>query len=71
MPQPDSSVRREALARAAQLAGGSQSLRRKLHVSAALLALWLSGGQSLPTDIFLKAVDIIDEHAIKSLRKED
>lgn len=70
MTQADARVRRQTLAKAAEISGGTHALRRRLHVSAALVALWLSGGQPLPTDIFLKAVDIIDEQSIDALKKD-
>jgi len=69
MTPGDGQVRRYTLAKAAETTGGAQALRRRLHVSAALLALWLSGAQPLPTDVFLKAVDILEEQSVKDLRK--
>ena len=62
-------TRRRTLAKAAEISGGTHALRRRLHVSATLLTLWLSGGQPLPTDIFLKAVDIVEEQTVESLKK--
>ena len=70
MKPADTAVRRRTLAKAVEVAGGPQVLRRRLQVSAALITLWLSGSQPLPTDIFLKAVDILEEHAVKALRKD-
>jgi len=66
----DAGTRRKTLAKAAEISGGTQALRRRLHVSAALLTLWLSGAQPLPTDVFLKAVDIVEEKAVDSLKKD-
>ena len=34
--------------------------RRRLNVSALLLGVWLAGAETPPTDVFLKAVDIIE-----------
>ena len=70
MSKPDARVGRQTLAKAAEITGGTQALRRRLHVSATLLTLWLSGGQALPTDIFLKAVDIVEEQRMESLKKD-
>ena len=66
----DARTRRRTLAKAAEISGGTQALRRRLHVSATLITLWLSGAQPLPTDVFLKAVDIVEEQAIESLKKD-
>ena len=54
------SVRSRALARAAQIVGGPEALRRRLNVSALLLGVWLAGAETPPTDVSLKAVDIIE-----------
>jgi len=61
-------VRSRTLAKAAQIAGGQESLRRRLNVSALLLGVWLSGVQPPPTDVFLKAVDIVEADVIDSLK---
>jgi len=61
-------VRSCTLAKAAQIAGGEESLRRRLNVSALLLGIWISGVQPPPTDVFLKAVDIVEADVIDSLK---
>ena len=61
-------VRSRTLARAVQIAGGEEPLRRRLNVSALLLGLWMSGVQPPPTDVFLKAVDIVEAEMIESLK---
>ena len=66
----DARTRRQTLAKAVEISGGTLALRRRLHVSATLITLWLSGAQPLPTDIFLKAVDIVEEQAVDSLKKD-
>jgi len=38
-------------------------------VSAAALALWMSGAVATPTDVFLKAVDLIVEREVSELEK--
>jgi len=65
------SVRSRTLAKAAQIVGGQDVLRRRLNVSALLLGLWLTGTEPPPTDVFLKAVDIVEDQVIKSLGKRD
>jgi hypothetical protein len=64
-----SPVRRKALERAADILGGQPALRRYLRVSAAALALWLSGAAATPTDVFLKAVDVIYDRDLSDLEK--
>jgi hypothetical protein len=43
--------------------GGRAELRKCLNVSAICLAAWMTGLDTAPTDVFLKAVDIIMENA--------
>lgn len=62
-------LRRYTLARAALLVGGQEALRRRLSVSALVLAAWMSGAQTLPTDVFLKAVDIVEDEMVASIKK--
>lgn len=61
-------VRSQTLARAADIVGGPESLRRRLNISALLLAVWISGAEPLPTDVFLKAVDIVEQEMVESLK---
>jgi len=63
-----SQVRIEALKRASTLVGGPVPLRRCLRVSAAALALWMSGAVATPTDVFLKAVDLIYDRDFSELK---
>ena len=63
-----SEVRIETLKRASAVAGGPLPLRRYLKVSAAALALWMSGAVATPTDVFLKAVDLLYERDITELK---
>jgi hypothetical protein len=62
-------VRSQTLAKAAEVLGGNEALRRRLNVSALLLAVWMSGAQPPPTDVFLKAVDIVEEELVDSIKK--
>lgn len=63
-----SEVRIETLRRASAMVGGPLPLRRYLKVSAAALALWMSGAVATPTDVFLKAVDLIYDRDITELK---
>jgi hypothetical protein len=38
-------------------------------VSALLLAVWMSGVERPPVDVFLKAVDIVEDEVAASLKK--
>jgi hypothetical protein len=49
------------LVRAAGIVGGEAELALRLNISAAILHLWIVGTAIPPTDIFLKAVDIVME----------
>ena len=64
-------VRSLALRRAASILGGSRPLRAYLNVSAMVLAMWMSGVSVPPTDVFLKAVDLIVEQDLDRQRKRD
>jgi hypothetical protein len=61
-------VRARTLRKAADIVGGRDALRGRLHVSALVLALWMSGVESPPTDAFLKAVDIVEEAKLASVK---
>jgi hypothetical protein len=61
-------VRAKALRRAAELLGGTPQLRKYLRVSALSLSVWISGAEPPPTDVFLRAVDVIDAFVLKNLR---
>ena len=66
----DSTVRLRTLRRAEEILGGRSELRKYLNVSAILLATWMTGLDSAPTDVFLKAVDVVMENAIDRNREE-
>jgi len=51
------------------MVGGPLPLRRYLKVSAAALALWMSGAVATPTDVFLKAVDLIYDRDLAELKQ--
>ena len=57
------------LERASEIVGGPDALRRRLKVSALVLALWMGGAEPPPTDVFLKAVDIVEDQVMASLKK--
>jgi hypothetical protein len=62
MTTPKDKIRSVTLHKAAELLGGPDALRRRLNVSALLLGVWLAGAETPPTDVFLKAVDIIETY---------
>ena len=62
-------VRVRTLVKAAEIVGGRESLRYRLNVSTLLLAVWFSGAEPPPTDVFLKAVDIVEDARIQSIRQ--
>ena len=57
----------KTLERAAQLVGGEQALALHLRVTPSHLALWLKGLEEPTTEAFLRAVDLVSEHAIAQL----
>jgi hypothetical protein len=67
MDQDPDPVRARALWRAAHILGGSRALRTYLNVPALLLAAWMSGTEAPPTDVFLKAVDLIVDKQLEGL----
>jgi hypothetical protein len=62
-------LRVRTLSKAAEIVGGRESLRCQLRVSAVLLAMWFNGAEPPPTDVFLKAVDIVEDARIQSIRQ--
>ena len=59
MGNESQSVYARALRRAADILGGKDVLRAALHVPMHSLEEWLNGRSEPPTDVFLKAVDIL------------
>ena len=62
-------MRSQTLAKAARVVGGTDALRARLKVSALVLGLWMSGVEPPPVDVFLKAVDIVQEELVDSIKK--
>jgi hypothetical protein len=60
----DRSVRALTLRRAAEIVGGPAQLRTYLNVSAICLAAWMTGVDTAPTQVFLKAVDLVMDEAV-------
>lgn len=54
-----SSVHSRALRKAAELAGGLDKLARRLRVKSPELLDWMNGKAEVPTDVFLKTVDLL------------
>jgi hypothetical protein len=63
----DATVRLCTLRRAAQILGGPAQLRKYLNVSAFCLAAWMSGADTAPTYVFLKAVDLVMDEATANM----
>ena len=61
-------MRAWTLRRASELLGGTPQLCKYLRVSALSLSVWTSGAEPPPTDVFLKAVDVVVEAELKKLR---
>src|SRR5260221_13759743 len=59
MGNESQSVYARALRRAADILGGKDVLRAALHVPMHSIEEWLNGRSEPPTDVFLKAVDIL------------
>ena len=64
----DDATRARTLRRAAHILGGPGPLRKYLKVSAICLAAWMTGAQPAPTDVFLKAVDVVMEDSPGEMR---
>jgi len=61
-------VRTAAVRRASDILGGPSRLRDYLGVSAIALGVWIAGTEPPPTDVFLKAVDVIVDRDLQELR---
>ena len=59
---PDVYIR--TLMRAAEIVGGAQELAFTLKITPSHLSLWMAGLEPCPTDVFLKAVDLVLEREI-------
>ena len=59
----ENSVQRRSLHRAVEIVGGPAAMARTLGVPEPALRMWLDG-RPMPSDIFLRAVDIIVQHDI-------
>jgi DNA-binding transcriptional regulator YdaS (Cro superfamily) len=60
-------VRIRTLERAAEIVGGEEALARHLNVTPSHLSLWIQGAVEPPSDVFLKAADIVCEHEVQQL----
>ena len=59
----ENSVQRRSLHRAVEIVSGPAAMARTLGVPEPALRMWLDG-RPMPSDIFLRAVDIIVQHDI-------
>ena len=58
------------LRRAAELVGGEAALAKRLGVTSTQLKHWLNALAKPPGDVFLKAADIVGDHELQQLRKQ-
>jgi hypothetical protein len=70
--QPDggrfvATVHARTLKRAAEICGGEQQLALWLRVTPSHLARWIEGLAQPPTEVFLRAVDLVVDHSISLL----
>jgi len=56
-----------ALARAAAILGGTVALHDYLRVPSRDLTRWMSGEEQPPVLVFLRVVDLLDDHADKAV----
>jgi DNA-binding transcriptional regulator YiaG len=54
------------LRRAAEIAGGAAEFATRLGISQRSLSVWIAGVEPVPTEIFLRAVDIVLDHAFRA-----
>jgi hypothetical protein len=69
-PTRKANVHTAAVRRASEILGGPSKLRKYLGVSAIALGVWIAGSEPPPTDIFLKAVDVIVESDLEELNRK-
>jgi hypothetical protein len=55
-------ARSNTLSVAARILGGTDALAETLGVSKLQVERWLGGQELVPTDIFLRAVDLLEQH---------
>ena len=58
-------VHARTLRRASDIVGGDAALAAWLHVTPSHLALWLSGAEAPPMEMFLKAVDVVTDNSVR------
>lgn len=66
---PRGSLGANVLRRASTILGGTPALRKYLKVSALSLSVWMTGAEPAPTDVFLKAVDVIVDAEVQDLQR--
>lgn len=65
------SVQLRAIRRASEVLGGEDKLAERLGMPLSAIHLWCEGTALIPTDIFLRLVDIIVEQTIDDLTPGD
>jgi YdaS antitoxin of YdaST toxin-antitoxin system len=64
-------ARSSALRAAAQVIGGPASLASTLGVSELQLEQWMNGKESVPTEVFLQAVDLLERYDRRKTPRPD
>jgi hypothetical protein len=67
LPPHAATARSNTVRAAARVLGGTDALAEALGVSKLQVERWIGGEELVPTDIFLRAVDLLEQH---DLRKE-
>lgn len=67
-PMPNA-VRMDALRRAAQVLGSVDALARTIGFSPRQIERWLQGEEGIPTDVFLLAVDLIENSSSDAAKR--
>lgn len=62
-------ARSNTLSAAARVLGGTDALADTLGVSKLQVERWVSGEELVPTDIFLRAVDLLEQHDRRKERR--
>ena len=64
-------ARSSAVRAAAQVLGGPASLASNLGVSELQLEQWINGKESVPTDVFLQVVDLLERYDRRKAPRPD
>ena len=68
---PGDSVQLRTLRKVITIAGGVDPLAQHLGMSPGFLRAWLDGRVAMPTDYFLKLVDVVMSDRLEQVSEED